>query len=73
MQTAAELRRLAAGLNEADEAGVWWVDSDKVVRALDECAALVDAVERTLRENAHLADGDICTLIHLKRALQPNA
>jgi len=26
----------------------------------------------TLEENAHLADGDVCTLIRLKTALQPN-
>ena len=27
------------------------------------------AASRTLEENLHLADGDKCTLIHLKRAL----
>ena len=34
-----------------------------------ELAILRDAVAQTLRENAHLADGDNCTLIRLKRAL----
>ena len=72
MQTAFELRRLASGLDAADDACVWWVDTDKAVDALRACADLVDAVQRTLLENAHLADGDVCTLIHLKRALQPN-
>ena len=34
-----------------------------------ELAALRDAVAQTLREKAHLADGENCTLIRLKRAL----
>ena len=42
----------------------------KLARELeDELAALRDAVAQTLREKAHLADGDNCTLIRLKRAL----
>jgi len=28
------------------------------------------AIEETLEENGHLADGDICTLIKLKQALK---
>lgn len=32
-------------------------------------AMLTNAIEITLRENAHLADGEDCTLIHLKRAI----
>ena len=44
-----------------------WV---KLCRSLeDELAALRDAVAQTLREKSHLADGDNCTLIRLKRAL----
>lgn len=31
--------------------------------------ALESAIQKTLDENRHLADGDICTLIHLKRAM----
>jgi len=32
------------------------------------------AIQQTLDENGHLADGDICTLIMLKRVLEvPNA
>ena len=31
------------------------------------------AIRLTLKENAHLADGDDCTLIELKRALRDNA
>lgn len=34
-----------------------------------ECVRLTAAIEETLAENAHLADGDNCTLIRLKRAL----
>jgi hypothetical protein len=34
-----------------------------------ELAELRDAVAQTLRENMHLADGENCTLIRLKRAL----
>jgi hypothetical protein len=34
-----------------------------------EIAELREAVAQTLRENAHLADGENCTLIRLKRAL----
>ena len=32
---------------------------------------LCEAIEETLRDNAHLADGDNCTLIKLKRAMTP--
>jgi hypothetical protein len=34
-----------------------------------ELVELREAVAQTLRENAHLADGENCTLIRLKRAL----
>lgn len=47
-----------------------------VLLTLDECAdeieRLRDAIGVTLGENLHLADGENCTLIHLKRALSPN-
>ena len=43
--------------------------------AMKTCAALADenqtlkqAIRETLEENAHLADGEVCTLIKLKRA-----
>ena len=43
-----------------------WVTNEK--------ERLERAIQRTLDENGHLADGDNCTLIHLKRALpQHNA
>lgn len=28
-----------------------------------------EAIEKTIEENLHLADGEVCTLIHLKRAI----
>lgn len=43
-----------------------------VTRDRRELMELRDAVRQTLEENAHLADGDNCTLIRLKYALQPN-
>ena len=40
------------------------------VRALRaENERLKNGITRTLSENLHLADGEICTLIHLKRAI----
>lgn len=36
---------------------------------LEENYRLKSAMQRTINENLHLADGDVCTLIHLKRAL----
>lgn len=44
------------------------------LRAANEIERLRTAIQQTLDENGHLADGDICTLILLKRALEvPNA
>lgn len=36
----------------------------------DENMILRDAIKQTLEENGHLADGENCTLIVLKRALR---
>ena len=41
------------------------------MRVLDYAATLEDASRLTLSENAHLADGDTCTLHRLKSALRP--
>jgi hypothetical protein len=50
---------------------------ETVERAYNEMTRRALAYERairlTLKENAHLADGDTCTLIELKRALRDNA
>ena len=49
---------------------------ETVERAYNEMTRRALAYERairlTLKENAHLADGDNCTLIELKRALRDN-
>ena len=42
----------------------------RLVRVKEELKAAQDAIRRTLDENGHLADGENCTLIHLKRALR---
>lgn len=56
--------QVGVGLRNAPEE---WVT---LARSLeDELAELRQAVAQTLRENAHLADGENCTLIRLKRAL----
>jgi hypothetical protein len=34
-----------------------------------EIERLREAIRQTIRENGHLADGDDCTLIHLKTAI----
>jgi hypothetical protein len=39
---------------------------------LAEIKRLRTAIEETLADNAHLADGNTCTLIKLKRAVSPN-
>lgn len=43
-----------------------------MTEAADEIERLRDAIIETLEENLHLADGENCTLIRLKRALPPN-
>lgn len=48
------------------------VSADAMRDLRDQCAALREAIRLTLEENAHLADGDVCTLSRLKTALQPN-
>ena len=32
--------------------------------------ALLEAATKTIEENGHLADGEVCTLIHLKRGIE---
>jgi len=38
---------------------------------IDRLLRLEKAVALCLEENAHLADGDVCTLIRLKEAMKP--
>jgi hypothetical protein len=44
-----------------------------LIEATDEIGRLHAAIVQTLNENNHLADGENCTLIRLKRAVSPNA
>lgn len=53
------------------EAGVK-AGADAMRDLRDQCGALREAITLTLEENAHLADGDVCTLSRLKLALQHN-
>ena len=48
------------------------VSADAMRDLRDQCGALREAITLTLEENAHLADGDVCTLSRLKLALQHN-
>ncbi len=45
---------------------------DKICSAIREIKKLRAAITETLDKNGHLADGEICTLIKLKRVV-PNA
>lgn len=49
-----------------------YLDAGKIYinRVLAERDLLLEAIQKTIKENAHLADGEDCTLIHLKRAMQ---
>lgn len=77
-----------SGLNvELDDVPIWWTckthgdampknawGCPECVKELrSENARLRLAIEKTINENMHLADGDNCTLIDLKRAIEtPN-
>jgi hypothetical protein len=58
--TIAEVERLLAQLGGKDDISQSLIDENERLRA---------AIRQTLDENGHLADGDVCTLIVLKRAL----
>lgn len=47
--------------------------SKLLIEATDEIGRLHAAIVQTLDENKHLADGENCTLIKLKRTVSPNA
>ena len=56
----------------AMRANVFGPEDSSVILALEMRSAverLVNEVKLTLEENAHLADGEDCTLIRLKRAI----
>lgn len=64
-------RDLRAAINPQYE-DVRGTESFERKRLLGEIDRLRKAIQQTLDENGHLADGDNCTLIALKRALVPN-
>ena len=66
------------GLNPSQSAGtmsegdILWLLSDArhdILKLHDETARLRAAIQRTLDENGHLADGPVCTLHILKEAI----
>lgn len=69
-QLSAQVKETADSLHDdavkLKEAAVRPADADAVDARITRLTA---AIEATLRENAHLADGEDCTLIHLKRAI----
>jgi len=58
--TIAEVERLRSLLSGDDDISQSLIDENERLR---------DAIRQTLDENEHLADGDVCTLIVIKRAL----
>ena len=44
------------------------IEDEAIVWAWEEIQKLTNAIEKTIRDNSHLADGENCTLIDLKRA-----
>lgn len=47
--------------------------SDTAIWAAEEIERLREAIKKTIEDNLHLADGDVCTLIDLKRAINYDA
>jgi hypothetical protein len=71
--TAGEYHLATGDLRYLFEAGYKFCQqlNDTVIAAKDaEIASLREAINITLEENGNLADGDNCTLIHLKQALE---
>lgn len=67
LRAADEIERLQNTLREIYQ-------QPDVLALLREATALRAAIQKTLDENGHLADGDNCTLVHLVRAIEtPNA
>ena len=59
-------------LNRAQERDLAY--ANRTIKQLkEENRTLLEAIQMTLDENKHLADGEVCTLIRLKRVLPPNA
>lgn len=66
----AQLETAQAALDAAIANAQWQSRTNKELNyLLAENYRLKNAMQRTINENRHLADGEVCTLIHLKRAL----
>lgn len=63
---ASELVRRLIAANEGSQQTV--LGSDIFYKAAERIDFLERTISEVLEENAHLADGDVCTLIKLKRA-----
>ena len=71
METLTQLDVANAAMQEAVSKAQWQAHELNKLSAENE--RLRDAIRKTLDENGHLADGENCTLIVLKRALMtPN-
>lgn len=60
---------IKAGVIEMGEKIAWGSDTALMREAAIKIESLQTAIKETIDENLHLADGDICTLIKLKRAI----
>ena len=65
MSTQTLVERLYSNAND------WQVEANRSLmeEAADRITELEAAITKTLNENGHLADGDNCTLIELKRIM----
>lgn len=66
----AQLETTKAALAAAIQNAEWQSRTNRELNALSaKINRLQNAMHLTINENPHLADGEDCTLIHLKRAL----
>jgi len=66
----AQLETAKAALNEAINKSEWQARTNRELNDLTaEIYRLKNAMQQTIDENLNLADGEDCTLRHLKRAL----
>ena len=69
MSKIANQLRIKAGVIELGECIAFGSETELMRLAADEIERLEAAILQTIEENLHLADGDVCTLIKLKRAI----
>ena len=66
LQTEIDGNRLVIGVLEKECEG----RDAKIAQLQSENERMRAAIKETLEENGHLADGDVCTLLKLKQALE---